>query len=162
MSNATNPLTTVLDAQRTTIEQSRDVFKQSIDFQRRTTEALVDTLKAQQSAQTQTSTIATRAVDAYFDALEASIPGADAGLADARSAAHDNLDRFDAVQDETWDATIQAIEEGLEAYDTLSASYAEGADSAFDIFLDAHEHAGNQLNKAADLTADAVEIDVTD
>lgn len=155
MSKTQNPISTVFAAQKATLEQTRNFVNNTIELQRTTTEALVESIDAQEDFEHQNQAVAKQIIDTYFDTLESLFPGDTAEFDSAREDTLETLEQYTEFQAEIRDVSLDALKESIEVYDTIADSYREGTDSAFDAFLTVHEHAERQVQ-------DAVEIDITE
>lgn len=161
MSEIRDPVTTAFDFQRSAIEQSKRAVEQSVDLQKRTARAFVNSLDAQQSAQKQTTEVLESAIEASLTAFKASAPGNAAGnVEEFERVLEEQFRTADEIQDESWASMKRALEEGVEAYDSIADAYLETVDASFDALLEANERAEGQMTQAVAAAEEAVEIEV--
>lgn len=157
MSNSAHTtISTVFDFQRSMLEQSQSAFKQSVEIQKRTANAVVDSMDSQHAVQQESAEMFQRALHAYLDAVEQMVPGDQIEFDEVRQVADQQFEQMNEVSEESWAAVKRAVEEGFEALDAMADVYVESVDSSFDAFLDTYE----QVEAQAMETADAVQIDV--
>lgn len=155
MSKTQNPISTIFTAQKATLEQTRNFVNSAFELQHTTTEAIVESIEAQEDFENQNQAFAKQVINTYFDTLESFFPGDTAEFDSAREDTLESFEQYTELQAETRDVSLDALKEGIEVYDTITDSYREGTDSAFDAFLTVHEHAERHIQ-------DAVEIDITE
>lgn len=137
MSN-TMPVSLVFDLQRNAIEQTQQTFKRSLDAQRKFAEAVMDFGPAKQ-VHDHTTTATRRALDVYFDAIEATIPGATAPLADVRSTIDEQLDTLEDTQSEAIETVESNMQSGTESLEDPFEGFVDALDEQMERLLAAHE-----------------------
>ncbi|MDY6818301.1 MAG: hypothetical protein SVG88_06530 [Halobacteriales archaeon] len=149
-------ITTVFDMQRSAIEQAQKAFKRTADLQVEASDALESSLEAQKSLQKQSTAMSERLVLSYLDTVASSAPGEEVDVEELKATVEEQFDALDEVQDDTWEAVTNTLEEVESTSESFTDQYVETVDAAFDSFLDAHERVESQMTEAAE----AVDIDV--
>jgi len=150
MSQLNSPVSTMFDVQRTAIEQSRKAMTQTIEAQQQFAESMMD-FDAAKQMNGRGYEAAHTMVDAYFDAIEATVPAEQAtALEDVRTTMLDQLDALEANQTEaleTFEATVadatELTNEGLDAF--LAA-----LDEQIDAMLELHGDLETQTVETVD------------
>lgn len=143
MTMSETPMTQMFDMQRTVLQQSNQVFKQSLTMQRKAFEAFRGTFDTQRSTQRQSVEATRNAVDAYFEALEDA--GANGmGLSEAQEAVDQQFDALLDLHDQSWETFEQLTEENAAAFDEYIAQLETVADESTRAALDATGQAQEQ------------------
>jgi len=133
----TNPLTTAFDVQRSMIEQTHQLTHETIEAQKTAVNAMADSLATLEQVSDQSAELSQEAIHAYLDAVEQVVPEAE--FDDVRALVDDGFESAEEFQDETWTAVHEAVEEGVQNFETAAENYGEFVDSSFDTYLQAHE-----------------------
>jgi F0F1-type ATP synthase membrane subunit b/b' len=142
-----NPFTAAFEMQRRTLEGSQRALEQSIEFQRRFNEAMMQGMTGGGAGE-RTVEVTREAMDRYLDTIEATVPGAEAGVDQIREA----MDRqFEAVEQAREEATDLA-EESMAEYEELSETYLESVDDQLDTLFDAQAEIERQTEEFLDRT----------
>ena len=150
MVDYTNPITTTFEMQRTSIEQSRKAFQRTADFHQTVSEAFVDGLESQETAQQRAVELHQEAVHSSLDAVEANVPGSETAVADVREAVDEQYDVLLENHAEAFEALADEFEEGVAAYDGMTALDFVGA---FD-----PDHVGRAVECDAEHVEPATEV----
>jgi len=158
MSDAyTTPVTTVFELQRAAVEQSQQAIHQSLEFQKRFNQALVDSLDSQESAQRRGVELNRTLIHSYLDAVESTVPGASAAVEDLRSSVDEQVDFLLENHAEAFDAVETEFEDGIGAYDELTDDYVGALDEQIELLVEAHEELEGQSVEAVEQMADQME-----
>ena len=111
MSTQSNPIATMFEMQRNAVRQSQRALEQAFDAQMQFSKVMVEGMKTGESARESNLDVQKSAVNAYFDALDASVPGEAASFKELREAVLDQMDAASEVQDDTWAAMEEVFEE---------------------------------------------------
>jgi nucleoid-associated protein YejK len=126
------------------------MMKQMLDVSKRTNETMLKALETGIDASEQTTGVTKSAVDAYFNALEASVPGNAEGIQQLRESVHEQIDAGNEIQAETWSAVHELAEQSVEAADEFADNYSTVVDDSYDAFLESHERLEEQTVSAAE------------
>ena len=158
MSDAyTTPVTTAFELQRRTIEQSQQAFKQSLAFQQNVSQAMLDSLDSQESAQRRGVELTQTMFHSYLDALEAAVPGVDSYVEELRATVDEQVAFLLENHEEAFDAFESEYSEGTAAYDELTGDYVEALDEQVSLLIEAHEEIEGQSVEAGEQMANTVE-----
>ncbi|AGN00146.1 hypothetical protein L593_00955 [Salinarchaeum sp. Harcht-Bsk1] len=130
-------MTTAFDFQRSMIEQTHQMTHETIEAQKTAVNAMADSVATLEQVADQNVELSHEAVHAYLDAIEQVVPEAEFG--DVRELVDDGYESAAEFQDETWTAVHEAVEEGVQNFETAADNYGEMVDSSFDTYLQAHE-----------------------
>jgi hypothetical protein len=151
MSN-TNPFAAVIDAQHRAIEQSRDLAEQSVEAQKRGFETATGALDALERTSGSVLDAQQSFVDAWFDAVESTAPGAAADVEELRAAVAESVEAGHEISDETWQVVEEVVDAQSDAYDSLAEEYL----AALETVADASEDSLSEFESAAE----AVDVDL--
>jgi len=157
MSQYTTPITTAFQMQRATIEQSQQAFQQSVEFNKRMSEAFVDSLDSQESAQRRTVELSQSAMHTYLDAVESMLPSTGATVDEMRSALDEQFDFLLENHAEVFDNIETESSEAIETFDDVTADYLAAVDEQIEMLLEAHEEIETQSVDAAEELRDQLE-----
>jgi len=158
MSDAyTTPVTTVFEMQRRTIEQSQQAVKQSLEFQQNVSQAMVDSLDSQESAQRRGVELTQTMFHSYLDAVEAAVPGVEGSVEEVRATVDEQVEFLLENHAEAFETVEAEFEEGIGAYDELSEDYVAALDEQVELLVDAHEDLEGQSVEAVEQLADQFE-----
>ena len=158
MSDAyTTPVTTAFELQRRTIEQSQQAFKQSLAFQQNVSQAMLDSLDSQESAQRRGVELTQTMFHSYLDAVEAAVPGVEGSVEELRATVDEQVAFLLENHEEAFDTVESEFAEGLDAYDELSEDYVAALDEQVELLVEAHEDLEGQSVEAVEQLADQFE-----
>ncbi|MDS0295250.1 hypothetical protein [Halogeometricum luteum] len=143
--DAGNPFTGYLDAQRRVAEQMRSLVHLNAEFQRHSLRTAPARLDAQQSLQNKEVDVGRTAVEAYLDAVEASVPTDSAAFEGLHTLVDRQTEAAHELTDRTWEAVRAGVEGNAELYEQLLAEYVSLVDDSFDTYartLDGFERRG--------------------
>lgn len=148
-------MTPMFDAQRTMINQSNELFKQSLKFQHDAFEAFRSTFDTQESTQRRSVEATQRAVDAYFEAIEDA--GGEAGVHEVHEAVDEQFAVLLDLHEQSWDTVEQLSEENAAAYEQFVEQLETMADDSTEMAVEASQQAEEQTEIAIESAEDAVE-----
>lgn len=137
MSN-TNPVSLAFDVQRNTVEATHEAVTKSLEAQREVSDTFVDFGPAKQ-VQEHTTDATRTAIDMYFDAVEATVPGVEGLLGDARSTVHEQLETFEATQTDALETVEASLQDSTVSVDERMDAVLSVLDEQIESFLEAHE-----------------------
>ena len=140
----TTHITTAFEMQRATIEQSQQVFEQTLDFQQTVNEAVVNGFDSQESAQRRGVELSQTVLHSYLDIVESSVPGAAGSVDEVRAAVDEQFDFLLENHAEVFETVATEYEQGIDAYDELTADYVEAVDEQVEMLVEAHEELESQ------------------
>ncbi|GAB3030118.1 hypothetical protein [Natronobiforma cellulositropha] len=143
------PLTAVLTAQRTAIEQSQAMTHDVIEAQKTSFSALADALTTSEQLVEQNADLTRSMLHAYVDAVEATMPEESADFEDLRSLVDESFETATEAQLESLESLVRTVEESETAYSEFSDGYVDVVDSSFDAYLEAHEQVGQSVEEVA-------------
>ncbi|MFB6138887.1 MAG: hypothetical protein ABEJ26_00450 [Halosimplex sp.] len=135
----TTPITTAFEMQRATIEQSQKAFEQGLEMQQTMSKAVVDSFDSQESAQRRGVELTQTMLHSYLDVIESSMPGAAGTVDEVRAAVDEQYDFLLENHAEVFETVAGEYEEGVDAYDELTADYVEAVDEQVAMLVEAHE-----------------------
>lgn len=145
-----NPFMAMFRMQRNTMEQGQRMFHQSMEMQQQMYRAFLNSMDAQKSAQRQANMVGRSAVDAYFEMLEASMPGDSSGFSEMREAVHDQIAAYDDISDQTWDAFERSLRANVDATDEFIDNMLEFVDESYEAFEDSQRSLQEATESAAE------------
>ncbi|KYH25415.1 hypothetical protein HAPAU_20870 [Halalkalicoccus paucihalophilus] len=148
-------MTPMFDAQRTMINQSNELFKQSLKFQHDAFETFRGTFDTQESTQRRGVEATQRAVDAYFEAIEDA--GGEAGVQEIHEAVDEQFAVLLDLHEQSWDTVEQLSEENAAAYEQFVEQLESMADDSTEMAVEASQQAEEQTEIAIESAEDAVE-----
>ena len=157
MVDYTTPVTTAFEMQRATISQSQKALEQSVAFQHNVSEAVIDSLDTQESAQRRGVELSKTAFHSYLDAVESTMPGAAGSVEEMREAIDEQFEFLLDNHAELFESIESETREGLDAYDELTTDYLEAMDEQIEMVLEAHEDLEGQSIEAAEQVEDQIE-----
>ncbi|MFC7248848.1 hypothetical protein ACFQJ5_03200 [Halomicroarcula sp. GCM10025324] len=157
MVDYTTPVTTAFEMQRATISQSQKALEQSVAFQHNVSEAVIDSLDTQESAQRRGVELSKTAFHSYLDAIEATMPGMGGTLEEMRSAVDEQYDFLLENHAELFDNVESEMVEGVEAYDEMTEEYVNAVSEQVEMLVEAHEELESQSVEAAEQFGDQLE-----
>lgn len=157
MSTNQNPIAATFEIQRDAVLQSQKTVQQSLEFGARASEMYVEALKSSAVAAEGSTDVTKAAVNTYFDALVASVPGNAEGIEELRASVLEQVDAGAEIGAETRAAIEEAAEENVETYEEFAEAYAELVDDSFDAFLAAHDDVAEHATAAAEQATAAAE-----
>lgn len=131
----TDPFTSFFAAQRRMMEQSQRLFHQSVEFQRRSMKTMVDGMDASQSLQKKGADTTRTAVEAYLDAMEASVPMGAPMFESMHAMVRGQFEAANDISDQTWEAMRAGMEDGTETYDDLLEDYLALVDDSVESYV---------------------------
>ena len=140
----TTHITMAFEMQRATIEQSQRVFEQTVDFQQTVNEAVVNGFDSQESAQRRGVELSQTVLHSYLDIVESSVPGAAGSVDEVRAAVDEQFDFLLENHAEVFETVATEYEQGIDAYDELTADYVEAVDEQVEMLVEAHEELESQ------------------
>ncbi|MEF8813320.1 MAG: hypothetical protein V5A55_05825 [Halovenus sp.] len=150
MVDYTRPVTTAFELQRRTIKQSQEALSQSIEFQKRFNEAVVDGMAGQESAQRRAVELQREAIHDALDALETNVPGAEDATAEVRDTVDEQFEQLLANHEEAFEDVTAELREGTETYDEFAVEYLDALDEQLALVVDAHEELEAQSTEVAE------------
>jgi hypothetical protein len=150
MTRTTTPIDAMFEMQRTAIQQSQRAFERSLKFNRRTADLFVEAIRTGESAREQGLAVTEAAVDAYFDAVEATVPADAGGLEELRATAHEQLEATGELQADTVDRLTRLVEENADASEEFVDEWAATVEEGFDAALSASEQFEQRTVAAAE------------
>ena len=185
MVDYTTPVTKTFELQRQSIAQSQQALEQTIEFQHRVGEAMVDGFETQESVQRSVVELQQDAVHSMLDAVEANVPGTEETIVEIRELLDEQYGELLANHEEAFEAIVGELDEGIATYDDLTADYLEALDEQVELLVEAHqeleaqsvdvaeewgaqleqlqdqvEDVQDQVREVQEQAADAVDIDV--
>ena len=157
MAEYTTPVTTTFEMQRQAIKQGQNALEQGVEFQQTMSEALVDSMGSQESAQRRTVELSKTAFHSYLDAMESTIPGAAGSVEEVREAVDEQFEFLLENHAELFESIEEETREGMDAYDELAGDYLDAMDEQLEMVLDAHEDLEDQSIEAAEQVEDQLE-----
>lgn len=168
MTNYTRPLETTFELQRKTLEGGQQVFEQTIDIPGRLGQAAIDGLDSQESIQRSLVELQQETVHSLLDSLEEGLPGVEGSTDDVREVIDDQYTVLLENHEELFDNLGAGIEDGVTAYDDLSAESTEALEDLLDALVelqeeleaqsvDAAEQAGDQLDELQEQVSGQIE-----
>lgn len=158
MSEYTTPVRTTFELQRTAIEQSQQALQNGVEFQKRMNAAALDSLESQEDAQRRTVELTRSAIHGYLDALEATVPGADAGTDEIRETVDEQFVTFEEGHAEAFDVVSDEYAKGVEAYDDFATEYQSTVDEQIDLLLEANEEIEGQTVETVEKAREQFEL----
>ncbi len=158
-----NPIKTVFDFQRTVLESSQRMTHGTIDAQQTAMQAFVDSMVTMEEVTEQNASMSQDALHSYFDTVEEMMPeGSDIDLADLREMVDEQFDMYGEVNEETWSAVHEVLDEANGTFEEASDEYIEAVDEQFDAYLEVHEEVEETtVEMAEEMESTAEEIDVS-
>lgn len=150
MSNQQNPIGTMFELQRTTIENTQEIVHQTLDAQVRATGMIAEGVERSEAALEQGEDVTVAAVNAYFDALSSTVPGDAEGVEGLRETVLEQVEVAGEVNEDVWEATQEFAEQNAAAFEEFAAEYETIVDDSFDAFLQTHEQAAAGAQQATD------------
>jgi ABC-type transporter Mla subunit MlaD len=157
MTEYTTPITTTFEMQRQAIKQGQQAFEQSIEFQQTVSEAFVDSLDSQESAQRRTVELSKTAFHGYLDAVESTVPGAAGSVEEIRGAIDEQFEFLLENHAELFENIEAETRDGLDAYEDLTTDYLDAMDEQIEMVMEAHEDLEGQSIEAAEQVEDQLE-----
>jgi methyl-accepting chemotaxis protein len=136
--------------QRQSIEQSQKVFEQGVAFQKNVTDAFIDSLDSQQSAQRRGVELAQTAFHSYLDAVEATVPGVTPTVEEIRASVDEQYEFLLENHAETFENVEAELVEGADAYGELTDDVLAAINEQIDLLVEAHEELESQSVEAAE------------
>lgn len=150
MSTQQNPIGTMFELQRSTIENTQQLFHQSLDAQTRMVKLFADATERSDVAREQGEAVALAATNAYFDAMAASIPGDAEGVEGLRESTLEQMDVAIDANEDAWEASQELVAQNADVFEEFAGEYVTVVDDAFDAFLQGHEQAEVGARRATD------------
>jgi methyl-accepting chemotaxis protein len=150
MTEYTTPVTTAFQMKRQSIEQSQKVFEQGVAFQKNVTDAVVDSLDSQESAQRRGVELAQTAFHSYLDTVEATVPGVAPTVGEVRAAVDEQYEFLLENHAETFENVEAELVEQTDAYDELTEDVLTAMNEQVALLVDAHEDLESQSVEAAE------------
>jgi len=150
MADYTNPVATTFELQRRSIEQGQEALEQTLTFPTRVGDAAVDSLDSQESVQRNVVAFQQDAIHSLLDTVEETFPGAETSTNDVREVVDDQYDSVLEAHAELFENLSTSLEEGIEAYDDLSAETVEALEEALEELVDAQEELEEQSVEATE------------
>jgi len=157
MVDYTTPITKTFELQRQSIAQSQQALEQTIEFQHRVGEAMVDGFETQESVQRSVVELQQDAVHSMLDAVEVNVPGTEETVMEIRELLDEQYGELLANHEEAFEAIVGELDEGIATYDDLTADYLEALDEQVELLVEAHEELETQSVEAAEQVADQVD-----
>lgn len=157
MPQYTTPISAAFEFQRTAIEQSQQAFEQSIAFQQRFTNVMVDAIESQESLQRKGVELNRTALHTYLDAVEAVVPGTTATVEEVRRTIDEQYDVLLQNHHEVFDSIEAEIAEGVDAYDQATEEYLDAVDQQIETLVEAHEETEGRTLEAFEQLQSQVE-----
>jgi len=157
MVDYTTPVTTAFEMQRATIEQSQKALEQSVTFQQTVSEAVIDSLDTQESAQRRGVELSKTAFHSYLDAVETTMPGMASTIDEVRQSVDEQYDFLLENHAEVFDNVESEMVEGTEAYDEMTDDYVTAVDEQVSMLVEAHEDLESQSVEVAEQFGDQLE-----
>jgi len=157
MTEYTTPVTTAFQMQRQSIEQSQKVFEQGVAFQKNVTDAVVDSLDSQESAQRRGVELAQTAFHSYLDTVEATVPGVAPTVGEVRAAVDEQYEFLLENHAEAFENAETEFHESAETYDELTGDVVAALDEQIDLLVEAHEDLEDQSVEAVEQWGDQLE-----
>jgi hypothetical protein len=154
MSEATtNPFGAMIRMQRRSIEQTRKAMHEGAELNKRMSELFMESMDASQSVQRRSNDLARTAVEAYFDAVESSMPGDATAFRNVQTILDDQFEAMDEVSEQSWEAFESGFEDNVEAYEEFVDRFAAMMDDSFEAYADS-------MDEFERMSSEAVQIDV--
>ena len=150
MSTQQNPIGTMFELQRNTIENSQQLFHQSLDAQTRMVRLFANAAERSDVAREQTEVVTLAAVNAYFDAMAAAVPGDAEGVEGLRESMLEQMDVASEANEDAWEASQEFVQQNADVFEEFAGEYVTMVDDAFDAFLQGHEQAEVGARRATD------------
>ncbi|SFR86604.1 hypothetical protein SAMN05216559_0241 [Halomicrobium zhouii] len=157
MTEYTTPVTTAFQMQRQSIEQSQKVFEQSVAFQKNVTDAVVDSLDSQESAQRRGVELAQTAFHSYLDTVEATVPGVTPTVEEVRATVDEQYEFLLENHAETFENVEAELVEQTDAYDELTEDVLTAMNEQVGLLVEAHEDLEAQSVEAAEQWGEQIE-----
>jgi len=157
MTSYTTPINAAFELQRSTIKQSQQALTNTVEFQKRFNDAVIDSLDTAEETQQQGVELTRVAVHNYLDAVEASIPGLAGSLDEVRATVDEQFDQFASGHAEAFDAYETQLSEGADAYDEFATEYLKTVDEQIDLLLEGHEDVESQTVETLEDVEDQIE-----
>lgn len=157
MVDYTTPLTTTFELQRQSIKQGQKAFFQTVDAQKRISDAVVDGLDSTESAQRRLVELQQEAVHDTLDAIEANMPGVEEPTEDVRETVDEQFAQLLDGHEEAFDALSGELDDGIATYDEMTDDYVEALEEQVEMLLEAHEELESQSVAAADQLGDQLD-----
>ncbi|MFW6018752.1 MAG: hypothetical protein ACOCPX_08015 [Halapricum sp.] len=153
----TTPVSTVFELQRRSLASSQQALEQSLAFQQRMSQAMIDSVESQASAQRRGVELTRTMFHSYFDAVKATVPGSDAAVEQLREAVDEQIDFLLENHQEVFETIETEVADGVDTYDELSVEYVDTLDEQIEMFAEAHEDLESQSVDAAEQMGDLFE-----
>ncbi len=157
MVDYTTPVTTTFELQRQTIEQSQQALTQTVEFQQRINNAMIDGIENSESAQRQFVELQQNALHNALDAVEANIPGIEGNFDEVRTTIDEQYEMLLKNHAEAFDTLSAELDEGMSTYDDVSGDYLSALEEQIDLLLETHEELESQSVEAVKQLAAQVE-----
>lgn len=149
-----NPLQSLLDLQRSYINQSRTAFQkaydQSIQARQNAMDAVEKSLETIQSTQQEGNKLVQSAVSSYFDAIEKSVDQWKSSVQEARNVVEQRMSEFEELDADQWKEAKQRINQTVDSTDELTRHYIELFNQTVDALLDVEKQIGESAVEAAE------------
>lgn len=141
MTSYTTSITTAFDLQRSTIEQSQQALSNTVEFQKRFNDVVLDSVGTVEETQQQGLELTRTAIHNYLDAVETTVPGAadSLDLDEIRATVDEQFAQLASSHAEAFDAYEAQLSEGADAYDEFTTDYLAAVNEQIDRLLEAHE-----------------------
>jgi len=150
MADYTTPVSTTFEMQRAAIKQSQQAMEQTMEFQQNVGQAFLDSLDSQESAQRRGVELGQQAIHSYLDTVENTVPGMAGTVDELRNAIDEQFEFLLENHAEVFENLGTELDEGMGAYDDLTADYVTAMDEQIEMVLDAHEDLEGQSLEAVE------------
>lgn len=149
----------VFDLQRSAIEGTHEVVQNSVQFQQEFNARLIEGFGPARDVSQVNNDLVRTGFAAYFDAVEAALPGEREVFADVRSTVDEQLDTLEESQAEALDQLEANLREGVDSVDEFLDDFLGQVDEQIESVLDAHEDLEDQtVDALEDLEAQVEEL----
>lgn len=154
MSEATtNPFGAMMRMQRRSIEQTQKAMREGAELNKRMGKLMLESMDAGQSVQRKSNDLVRAAFDAYFDAMESSMPGDNTAFRNFQTVLDDQFEAMDEVSLQSWEAFESGFEDNAEAYEEFVDRFTAMMDDSFEAYADS-------IDEFERMSEEAVQIDV--
>lgn len=150
MTENTNPMESVFELQRQSMEQSREALEQTMLVPMRLGEATVDSLSSQESTQRNAVELQREAVLSLLDAVDDTVPGVQGSTDQVREVVDDQYGALLDAHAELFENVTNSIEESVDSYDDASDDAIAALDELADSVMEAQAELEDQSVEATE------------
>lgn len=158
MSTQQNPIGTMFELQRTTIENTQEMIHQTVDAQVRAADMFAEAIERGDAAREQGEDVTVAAVDAYFDAMASVVPGDAEGVEGLRETVLEQVEVAGEINEDVWEATQEFAEQNAATFEEFAAEFETMVDDSFDAFLRTHEQTAAGTQRATDAVQQQAQV----